>query len=231
MMEPFGVQEIKKKSYKKYIITTLVIALVIALLWLYFSCLFVRKTFGTKTIELGGSLSNNVEDYIAGSDWLIERATLDFTELDTSKTGEYTVRCVSWIYHYSYKIKVKDTVAPTIKLKDEDVYVAVDDRVGIFQNRLAAVGENDFGFGSAFAYKVTVILYIIDTRELVGVDSEQGAVFLFVQNVRIGIDSGGVKFVEAYQLVAHFIGGVTEHKNYFFAALCNSAQADCKAVS
>lgn len=124
-MNEFGVEEPVKKGKRNIFIISVIsilVVLVIALITIYYAFFFAKKRFGSKIIELGEEISSDVSDYISGSDWILEKAELDFGDLDLSNPGTYTVKCNAWIYSYEYKITVQDTVAPTIKRKSNDTF-------------------------------------------------------------------------------------------------------------
>ena len=61
--------------------------------------------------------------------------------------------------------------------------------------------------------------------------AEQLAILLQGEHVAVGIDARLIDLVQGHQLVTNLVGGVGEHQDDLLTALCNTAQADCKAVT
>ena len=109
--------------------------------------------------------------------------------------------------------------------------VAGQHRIGVGEDGLCLIGEDDLGLRAALADEVAVILHVIHAGELMLVLAEQLAVLLERQHVGIGVDALFVDLVQADQLVAHLVGGIGEHQHHLLAALGDAAQADGKSIA
>ena len=109
--------------------------------------------------------------------------------------------------------------------------IAVQYAIGVVENGLCLVGEDDLDLGTALADEVAVVLHVVHTGELVLVLTEQLAVLLQREDVGIGVDTCGVDLIQAHKLVTDLVRGVREHQDDLLAALCDTAQADREAVT
>ena len=109
--------------------------------------------------------------------------------------------------------------------------IAGKDGVGVVKYCFRVVCKDDFNLCTAFADKIAVIFNIVNSGELVAVFAEKLAVFFKGKYIGIGVNSGFVDLVEAYEAVAHLVGGIAEHKHDFLCAGGNSAQANGEAVT
>ncbi len=109
--------------------------------------------------------------------------------------------------------------------------VAGQNIIGVVEDCLGLIGENDFDISTAFLDEVAVILNIVNAGELVLVVAEQLAITLKRKNIGIRIYASLVDFVDADQLVTYLIGRIAEHKNNFLCAHSYTLEADGKAVA
>ena len=73
------------------------------------------------TIELGEKISKLPEDYIVASEKVLTETELDTSNVDTMKVGTYVIHA-TWKKHSAdITVVVKDTVAPEVTLKENDV--------------------------------------------------------------------------------------------------------------
>ncbi len=96
------------------------------LLFFYFRIYKVEPVFSEMTWEYGDSVSQNIEDYISGTEWSVQLGELDLSGVDEAHTGTYQ----ALVYHgrdcFTYELTIQDTVAPEIFWKDGQIYLAVD---------------------------------------------------------------------------------------------------------
>ena len=111
------------------------------------------------------------------------------------------------------------------------VNVEVDDTIGVGKNSLCLICKNDLDLSAAFANQVAIVFNVINAGELVLFVAEELAVFFERENVGVGVNARLVYLIKAYKMVTDLVGGVAEHKNYLFASLGDTAQADGKTVS
>ncbi len=114
------------------------ISLIGALLFLtvggfFFHIYQVEPAFSEMVYEYGEHVSNDVEDYIRGSEWSVGLGELDLSEVDESSIGIYS----AYVYHgneeFRYSIEIRDTVAPEILLREEQVYLAWNESYSVEQ--------------------------------------------------------------------------------------------------
>ena len=115
----------KRESGKiKYIFAIVGIVIMFGLVMLatYLVCKYNETSplFAEKTIELGdvASFSDDIHDYLEGHEDVLEKANIDCANVDVNAVGEYMVSCDTWLQHFEYSIKVVDTTAPEMVLKE-----------------------------------------------------------------------------------------------------------------
>lgn len=96
----------------------------------------LEKVFNSVTIELGNeeAISDDIRDYVIGNDKVLEKAELDSSQVDVFKTGEYKIYCNSFLNNHEFDVRVVDTVAPLMGLKDitcveKNTTLSIDDLV------------------------------------------------------------------------------------------------------
>ncbi len=98
------------------------------------------------------------------------------------------------------------------------VNVAVDDGLGVEQDRLGLVRENDLDLRAAFTDQLLVVRDVVDAGERVPVLAEKTPVVLECQNVAVRVDARLVYFVKTYELVSDLVRRVAKHQNDLFDA-------------
>lgn len=82
--------------------------------------LHTEAIFTEQTIELGENyLSEEVRDYISGSDQAIAGSVVDISKVNFEKVGDYEVTCTTKRKTYSYTIHIVDTTAPELVLNSD----------------------------------------------------------------------------------------------------------------
>ncbi len=104
------------------------ISLIGAAIW-YFIIWPVAPVDTKRYLELGDSLSAQVEDYLEGYGLSLRFATVDLSGVEQDKLGEYKVYVTHGSDIYEYTVVVRDTIAPEIVEKEGRIYVATDDFV------------------------------------------------------------------------------------------------------
>ena len=107
----------------------------------------------------------------------------------------------------------------------------MDHFFGVGEDGPAVVGEEDLHLTAHLLHQGFVISHIIYAGEGVEVFAEQAAVVPFGEDVVPGVDAFFIQLVQADQVVAHLIGGVTEHQDHLFQALGNALEADGEPVA
>lgn len=92
----------------------------------YYNVYKVVPAFSEITYEYGETISKNIEDYLAGTDWSVHMGELDLSMVDEAHTGTYQAVVRHGASQYLYSITIQDTVPPQILWKEGPVYVAVD---------------------------------------------------------------------------------------------------------
>lgn len=101
------------------------ISLIGAAIW-YFIIWPVTPVDTKRYLELGDSLSAQVEDYLEGYGLSLRFATVDISGVDQDTLGEYKVYVTHGSDVYEYHVIVRDTIAPEITKKEGRIYVATD---------------------------------------------------------------------------------------------------------
>jgi len=78
----------------------------------------VEQVFTDMTMELGVSVSEEIEDYLIAEEWLLEKAVLDRKEVDEKHPGQYQIYCKVLNKQFTYTIRIEDTTAPTVEVKE-----------------------------------------------------------------------------------------------------------------
>lgn len=99
------------------------IACFAAAVLLTFFCYRVTPVTECMVLELGDKVSEDLYDYISGFDFAVKRSTLDLSEVRENKVGEYEAVLTHGWQRFKYTIVIEDTTAPTLVLKEEQVYL------------------------------------------------------------------------------------------------------------
>ena len=103
-----------------------VVLVVSGILFFYFRIYRVEPAFSVMTYEYGSAVSENIEDYLLGTDWSVHLGQLDLSGVDQEHRGSYEAYVRHGNKEYNYTITIEDTLAPVIHLKETQVYLAVD---------------------------------------------------------------------------------------------------------
>lgn len=88
----------------------LFLCLVAFVLWLF----KVEKVVDSYEVELGTAFNEDISAYLSGKAIALSSAKPDFSNVDTSKTGKYSVKVDYFFKTYEYDIIVADTIAPKV---------------------------------------------------------------------------------------------------------------------
>ena len=108
---------------------------------------------------------------------------------------------------------------------------AVDDVIGICEDRFRLICKNDLDLGTCLMDEVAVVLDIVHAGELVLVHAEQLAIACLGEYIRVGIDARSIQLVKGNQLVTDLIRGVIEHEHDLFRTHSDTAQTDRETVT
>ncbi len=152
-------EEIKKKAKKISGIAVGAIVFALGLVGIYIALFWVSPKIGGTKVELGSELSTNIKYYMIGTDWALSHCEIDLGNVDTSKVGTYYITCsrsVSFLglgheNGYAIKVKVVDTTAPTVSLKDDMPMLAVGQQYSgdVFVGAISDLSE-ELGFTYEF---------------------------------------------------------------------------------
>ena len=109
--------------------------------------------------------------------------------------------------------------------------IAGEQAVGIGEDGLRAVGEDDLDLSAALADELLIVFDIIDAGKGVAHRAEQLAEARKRQHIAVRVNVGCVEGVEADDLVAHLVRGIAEHQHDPFSSAGDAAQADGEAVA
>ena len=109
----------KGKLWKK-----LIIAPVIAAALFLISLAVVFPKSDVFVTELGDHLPTSPTDYLFGYRFIVDKAQIDTSSVDTAKVGYYQAYASLLFYRYSIEIKVEDTTPPEITPFSDPLYIA-----------------------------------------------------------------------------------------------------------
>lgn len=95
------------------------------LFFFYFRIYKVVPAFREAVYEYGDPVSQNIEDYLSGTDWSVHLGKLDLSQVDEGRPGTYQAVVSHGRNQFTYEIVVRDTVAPEIRWKADPIYLAV----------------------------------------------------------------------------------------------------------
>lgn len=84
----------------------------------------VEPVFSNMSCEYGDQISQNIEDYLSGTDWSVHLGELDLSQVDQGKTGTYQAIVRHGRKQFTYEVTIRDTIAPKILWKEGQVYLA-----------------------------------------------------------------------------------------------------------
>ena len=111
------------------------------------------------------------------------------------------------------------------------VNVTADDGVGVGEDGLDTVGENDLHLGTGLLNDTLVIVHIVNAGEGMDHGAEVAAELLQGQHIPEGIYAGLVQLIHADQMVAHLIGGQAEEQNDLLRAGGNAGEQKGETVA
>ena len=85
----------------------------------------VEPAFSEMTYEFGTPVSQDIQDYLVGTDWSVGLGELDLSRVDEDRTGTYQAVARHGSGQFSYIINIRDTAPPQIVWKDSQVYLAL----------------------------------------------------------------------------------------------------------
>lgn len=116
----------KMRKWQLLLPLTLVCLLASGAIFFYLNIYRVTPTFRQMTYEYGESVSQDITDYLQGSDWSVQLAELDLSQVDEEHMGTYQVVVRHGRNEYVYSITIADTQAPEIHLKEQQIYMATN---------------------------------------------------------------------------------------------------------
>lgn len=100
------------------------VLLAAGMLFFYYRIYKVAPTFSEMTCEYGDQISQNIEDYLSGTEWSVHLGELDLSQVDQGHTGTYQAVVHHGRSQFTYEVTIQDTVAPEIRWKEEQIYLA-----------------------------------------------------------------------------------------------------------
>ena len=111
------------------------------------------------------------------------------------------------------------------------MYVTGQHVLGMLQDFLRLVCEDNFHFSPCLFDQIAVILHIIHASKWMLILSEQFAVFLKIHHVAVWVNACIIKLVQGNQFISHFVAWVAQHEYYLLRAFCDTLQTDGETVS
>ena len=112
-----------KKRLK--IVLPVVTGIIIILVSLY-AAFLVKQKDASFVVELGGEISRDLSDYVEGFQWSVNLSKLDLSDVEAGKAGRYKAYIKHGWQKFEYKIKIVDTTAPELTLRQEEFYIERD---------------------------------------------------------------------------------------------------------
>lgn len=114
-----------RRRRKKIVLFMLfVLMLGAGLFFFYFRIYRVVPVFSEITCEYGDQISQDIEDYISGTEWSVHLGELDLSQVDEGHTGTYQAVVYHGRTQFTYEVTIQDTVAPEILWKEGQIYLA-----------------------------------------------------------------------------------------------------------
>lgn len=132
----------KKKLWKIVFPLTGVVLIVGGILLFYYKIYRVEPAFSQVVYEYGEEVSVDIADYLVGTEWSVHLGELDLSGVDQAHIGSYEAFVYHGKHRYSYTITIKDTLPPVIHLKEEQIYLAVDEEYPV-SHLIAGVEDTD----------------------------------------------------------------------------------------
>ena len=112
----------RRRKALAFVITVLMLGA--GLLFFYFRIYKVVPVFSEMTCEYGDQISQNIEDYLSGTEWSVHLGELDLSQVDEAHTGTYQAVVYHGRTQFTYEVTIQDTVAPEILWKEGQIYLA-----------------------------------------------------------------------------------------------------------
>ena len=100
-------------------IAGLCIAVISGGIFFLISFLSGEQLWVERIMELGDPVMTDPVFYVAGNDWVMEHTVVDTAGINNMKVGDYTVKASNPFKEYSYRIYVRDTTPPDLKVGQE----------------------------------------------------------------------------------------------------------------
>lgn len=114
----------RKNGRKAAGVLLCILMLAAGLFFFYFRIYKVVPAFSEMTCEYGDSISENIEDYLSGTEWSVHLGELDLSQVDEGHTGTYQAVVYHGRSQFTYEVIIQDTVAPEIIWKEGQIYLA-----------------------------------------------------------------------------------------------------------
>ena len=113
----------KKNKGKKFGIFIAILITVLGLVGISPFVIPLNQVTDTIEVELGDTLSEELTDYVSGFEPAFWVTNLDISQVDTNTVGDYTATVKHGFQEFVYSILVRDTVPPTLTLKEGKIYL------------------------------------------------------------------------------------------------------------
>lgn len=111
---------------KRCIFAVALVLLAVAACLFYAKIYRVEPAFSEVSYEYGELPSQDIGDYLSGTEWSVGLGQLDLSQVDEGHTGTYQAVVSHGRKQFVYQIHIRDTVAPKIVFREEQVYLAVE---------------------------------------------------------------------------------------------------------
>ena len=113
----------KKNKGKKVGLFLMIFITILGIVGLLPFLIPLKQITNTVEIELGDTLSEELSNYVSGFEPAFWVTNLDISQVDTNTVGDYTATVKHGFQEFVYSILVRDTVPPTLTLKEGKIYL------------------------------------------------------------------------------------------------------------
>lgn len=115
----------RRRGWKIGVFLAFFFGLTAGLLYFYFYIYQVAPVFDEMTYEYGDQVSQDITDYLSGTEWSVGLGRLDLSQVDEKEPGTYEASVYHGRTRYTYRITIQDTVAPRIQWRKGQIYLPV----------------------------------------------------------------------------------------------------------
>ncbi len=136
------VRERDRQNRKRIKAAIFLCVVLLGLVFFYYRFYKVVPTFSQVTYEYGERVSQEITDYLSGTDWSVGLGELDLSQVDEGSTGVYEAVVRHGRSEYTYSVVIEDTIPPQILRKEGKIYLAAGREHGV-EEVIAGINDAD----------------------------------------------------------------------------------------